>query len=165
MHRKNHVRRLPVVAGLFLAAQAVALPASAQTPAPLPIYPLPTPTDRGLDVSAMDTSVKPCEDFFRYANGKWLDSAVIPADKSGNGAGSEVRERGQILLREIAEQAAGDQTASLESAVGKVGSFYRSGMDEAQIEKDGVKPLMPEFARIDAIHDIPGLLQEFGHLH
>ena len=113
----------------------------------------------------MDTRVKPCEDFFRYANGKWLDSAVIPADKGGDGAGAEVQERNLALLHALAEQAAADKTARPGSPEGKIGSFYRSGMDEARIEKEGIRPLAPEFARINAVRDVPTLEAEIGHLH
>ncbi len=38
----------------------------------------------GVDLTGMDTSVKPGDDFFSYANGTWYKNAVIPADRSSN---------------------------------------------------------------------------------
>ena len=121
--------------------------------------------ERGLNLSAMDTRVKPCEDFFKYANGNWLDHAIIPADKTGDGVWTEVGEHNLSVLHDVAGAAAADKAEAPTSPRGKVGSFYRSGMDEAQIEKDGLKPLAAEFARIDAIQTVPALEAEIGHLH
>jgi len=154
---------LVLLAGLV--AAAFSLVAMATVRAAPAIHALPPFRDHGLDLSVMDTSVKPDVDFFRYANGKWLDSTVIPADKTGDGVGAEVEERNLALLHAIAQEAAADKAATPNSPEGKVGSFYRSAMDEARIERDGIKPLMPEFARIDAVHDAASLIKEIGHLH
>ena len=77
----------------------------------------------------------------------------------------EVNDRNLAMLHALVDQAAADRRAKPDSPAGKVGSFYRSGMDEARIEADGVTPLAAEFAAIDAIHDVPSLLAEIGHLH
>jgi len=153
---KHHPR---MTAALFALAALTALlaPAVAQTPAAVPTH--------GLDLSAMDTRVMPCENFYQYANGCWLATAVIPAEYASGGVGVEVTERNLALLRTLAERAAANQRVKPDSAEGKVGSFYRSGMDEARIEADGVTPLAPEFARIEAVQDAPGLLAEMGRLH
>ena len=48
----------------------------------------PSPRPPGLDTAGMDRSVKPGDDFFRYANGTWLERTEIPADRSSYGAGA-----------------------------------------------------------------------------
>ena len=113
----------------------------------------------------MDTRVKPATDFFRYANGAWLDRATIPAEKAESGVYDEVAERNLAILHSVAEAAARDKTLDPSSPAGKVGAFYRSGMDTAHIEAEGISALRPELAAIDAVHDTPSLEAEVGHLH
>ena len=138
-----------------------ALPAGAQTlPAAAPTAPA-----HGLFLSALDPTVRPCDDFYEYANGGWLRTAAIPPERSGAGVGLEVSERNQLILRAVAEKAAADPRADPHRPAGKVGSFYRSGLDEARVESEGAHPLAPEMARIDAVRDAPGLLAEIGRLH
>jgi predicted metalloendopeptidase len=113
----------------------------------------------------MDTSAKPCQDFYQYANGKWLAANPIPADRSSWGAGSELYEKNQAVLHEILDDAAKNASAPKGSAARLVGDFYRTGMDEAKIEAEGASPLADEFARIAAVKGAAGLQAELAHLH
>ena len=126
---------------------------------------LAAPPGHGLDLSAMDTSVKPCDDFYRYANGKWLARTAVPAQYPRWDSFGDVYERNLAVERGLVERAAADRRADPNSPEGKVGSFYRAATDEARIQADGVTPLAPEFSRIDAVRDVPGLLVALGHLH
>ena len=65
----------------------------------------------GVDISTRDLTVKPGDDFQRYAAGKWLDTHEIPADKSQNGIGSELADRNQEQLRAIVMSAPEGQPA------------------------------------------------------
>jgi len=123
------------------------------------------PGGSGIDVKSIATSVNPCQDFYQYANGHWLENNPIPPDRSSWGAGSELSEKNLVVLHQILEDAAKDQSAPKGSVARKVGDFYRAGMDEAKIEAEGVSPLKKEFARIESVKDIESLQAEIAHLH
>ncbi len=112
----------------------------------------------------MDTSVKPGDDFYRYANGTWLAKNPIPADESRWGSFEEVTERGRRILREIVEEAAKQTTAPKESPAQLVGDFYTSLMDEARAESDGARPLDEEMKRIAAIASVNDLHDAIARL-
>ena len=62
---------------------------------------------RPIEPGDIDTSVAPCEDFFRYANGKWLDRTEIPASEPAWGGFNEVHERNREVLRTLADELVG----------------------------------------------------------
>ncbi|WP_199096752.1 M13 family metallopeptidase [Dyella sp. ASV21] len=108
----------------------------------------------------VDTSVKPGDDFFAYANGAWLKSHPIPAEESQWGIGQVVQDELYAKLRQISEAAAAQKSASVGSDEQKVGDFWSTGMDQALADRLGVSPLTSELARIDAAKDLNALLDE-----
>jgi putative endopeptidase len=118
-----------------------------------------------IDIKSIAATVKPCQDFYDYANGQWLEHNPIPADRSSWGAGSELYEKNLVVLRQILEDAAKETNAPKGSVTRKVGDFYRTGMDAARIEAEGAAPLKNEFARIAAIKGVTSLQDEIAHLH
>jgi len=113
----------------------------------------------GLDLSAIDHSVAPGDDFFRFANGAWLARTAIPADRATYGPSDMLVEltakRTAKLIRQAAHAPAGTDAR-------KIGDYYASFMDEARIEGLGLKPLAPALARIEAVKDRAGLAQALG---
>src|SRR5437868_2986711 len=119
-----------------------------------------------IDPKNMDTSIKPGDDFFRYANGTWIKRTEIPPEYSRWGAFNELIERNNDALRVIAEQASKTQVdPKLAPEIQKVGDYYASGIDEKTIDALRTKPLAEEFQRIDAIKDRAALLKAIAHLH
>src|SRR5881397_1140015 len=119
-----------------------------------------------LDPNNMDTSVKPGDDFFRYANGAWIKRTEIPPEYSRWGAFNELIERNNDALHAIAEKATQTQLdPKLAPEIQKVGDYYMSGMDEQSIEAMRTKPLEEELGRIEAVKDRQDVLTEIGHLH
>src|ERR1051325_5772584 len=102
----------------------------------------------GIDVSGMDRTVRPQDDFFRFVNGRWIDNTEIPADKSRYGSFAMLSDESEIALKEIAEQAAGQKNPSRGSEIEKVGDLYHSFMDTARVEAAGIHPLEPHLAYI-----------------
>ena len=93
-----------------------------------------------IDQSNFDTSVKPSDDFFLYANGGWIKRTEIPPEYSRWGSFNQLIEHNNDALHAIAEKAA--KTKSTDPTVQKVGDYYASGMDEKTIEamKDEAAP-------------------------
>ena len=119
----------------------------------------------GVDLAAIDTTASPCTDFYQYANGKWLASHPIPADRGSVGGFSELFDRNQAVLHQIVDDAVAGPSAPAGSVKRKIADFYKSGMDTVRIEQDGAAPLAPEFARIASVSDTPSLEAEIAHLH
>jgi putative endopeptidase len=119
-----------------------------------------------LDPKNMDTSVKPQDDFYLYANGGWLKHNPVPPEYSRWGSFSELEEKNNEALHKIAERTANAHVdANTAPEVQKVGDYYASGMDEKTIEAARTKPLEDDLKRIDAIKDRTDLLNAIARLH
>jgi len=111
-----------------------------------------------LDTSAMNTSIKPGDNFFLYVNGKWIDKATIPASESEAGSFLDLYNNTKDNLHHLL-----DSISTLKTKPGsieqKVADYYASGMDTTTIEKRGYDPVKPILAEIDAIKDPAGVMQ------
>jgi len=123
-----------------------------------------TAETHGVELTILDKTCKPCDDFFNFANGEWLKKNPIPAAYPSWGRFNELAERNREELRGILESAAADSKAPSGSNEQKIGDFYASCMDEKQINAAGAKPLDPEFGRIAGINNAAGLQAEVAHL-
>ncbi len=118
-----------------------------------------------LDPANFDTTVSPCKDFYRFANGRWLDANPVPPQYSNWGSFSELAERNNEILREILEEAAAVKEAPKGSAVQIVGDFYVSGMDSVRADAEGITPLTSELDRIAGVKTRADLQTVLVHLH
>jgi predicted metalloendopeptidase len=132
----------------------------AERPAPIEQNPPP------LDAKNMDTSVKPQDDFYLYANGGWLKRNPVPPEYARWGSFDELTEKNNDALHKIAEKAANTHVDTKTAPeVQKVGDFYASGMDEKTIDAARIRPLEEELKRIDAIKNRADVLKALAHLH
>lgn len=114
----------------------------------------------GVQLADIDPSVRPQDDLFQYANGKWLRTVSIPKDRSRYGVDVLMSDQSQRQQRQLIEGIGG----SADAAARKVADLYTSFMDEAEVEKTGIRPLQPELARVSAaanVHDLSILMAHF----
>ncbi len=115
----------------------------------------------GIDVAGIDRSVRPGDDFFKYANGAWIKNTEIPADRSGWGTGAIVDERTSKRVADLIAEASKKEAAPGTDAR-KVGDYYAAYMDEATLEAKGLDPLKEPLAAIAAIKDAKALARALG---
>jgi putative endopeptidase len=112
----------------------------------------------------IDSSVKPADDFFLFANGGWLKKTPIPDAESGWGLGNLVEEDIYARLRKVNEDAS-QQRGEAGSISQKIGDFWFSGMDTTDIDKQGLAPLQPELQMINGIQSKSGLVKAVAAFH
>jgi putative endopeptidase len=147
----------------FVAIALLAACSKEPAPAAAPPPPKAAYGSFGVDLDAMDQSAKPGDDFYRYVNGKWLDTFQMPPDRSGYGTGTMVFEKTEGDLHAILDELAGSKPAA-GSVEQKVADLYAGWMDEAAIEARGLEPLQPFLSQIDAVKDKAGLMKLIGSI-
>jgi len=154
------------LAAAATAVLAVAAPALADSAASVPanaraaLIQAPRMGSWGFDLAGRDTTVAPGQDFFRYANGGYVERLQITPDRSRFGAFDLLQELSQNRMRAVLETAAADSRATGER--GQVGGLYRSFMDEAKLERLGAKPLQGDLAEVRAARDKSGVARLMG---
>src|SRR5258707_3299334 len=104
----------------------------------------------GPDLKGMDAAVAPGDDFFKFANGAWIGTTEIPADRSRYGNSAILAELTTQRVHELLKLAAAERARNGSEAQ-QIGDFYNSFMDEAGIESKGLKVMQPTLERIDGI--------------
>ena len=100
---------------------------------------LPQSAGKGFNVSNLDRSVTPCSDFYQFADGGWAKNNPMPADHSSWATFNKLHDKNEDVLRQILEEASKDKSAAPGSNWQKIGDYYASCMDEAQIEEAGIE--------------------------
>ena len=114
----------------------------------------------GVDLSLMDNSVNPADDFFRFVNGKWIDSVEIPADRRRWGSFDELRKMTNDNTLSSLDRAIRNNSFKPGTDQAKAVMFYEAAMDTATINEAGLKPVLSELEKIDAINNMEDL-QEY----
>ena len=118
-----------------------------------------------IELSNMDTTINPADDFFRYANNNWLKNNPIPDEFSSYGAFTEIDLNNDNLIRDIIDEVSKDSAAVKGSIAQKIRDFYNAGMDTVAIDARGYSELQPYFDQIEALEDKDQLASLLGDLH
>ncbi len=139
---------LPLLAASLAAFLAACSGEDAAAPLP-PERPKAAIGTFGIDTAAMDTSVKPGDDFYRYVNGAWVSTFPMPADKARYGVFDALRDKSEVDVRTLLDELAASSPAP-GSVQQKVADLYASWMDEAALEARGIEPLRADLDAISA---------------
>ena len=121
------------------------------------------PYSPSLDVSAMDKSIDPCQDFYTYSCGGWMKKNPIPPDQTSWSVYGKLYEDNLTYLRDILIQ---DARAKQRDAVAqKIGDFYGSCMEEAQVNAAGAKPMQSDLAAVNALKSTKEIAALLAKLH
>jgi neprilysin/putative endopeptidase len=117
----------------------------------------------GIDLSHVDSAIRPQDDLFGHVNGRWLAGHQMPADRATDGAFRELHDRAEEQVRELIEQAAASG-APPGTDEQRIGDLYASFMDEQTIAARGVAPLRDELAGVEQATDPDELARVLGAL-
>jgi putative endopeptidase len=157
MRFADHFSKKSVARAVLCALLCISATAQSESPA----TGTPTQNTHGIVVSNMDTSVKPGDDFYGYANAGWVKHTEIPPDRSRVGVFNGLDDLSNKRTAGLIEEAA-KSNAPAASSVRKIAALYNSYMDEAAIEASSVAPLRPHLEAIAAIHDKRELARALG---
>ena len=115
----------------------------------------------GIELSNVDQSIRPQDDFYRYVNGTWLDKTEIPADKSSYGSFTALRDKARLDVLEIIEEMSKKEDLEPGSDEQKVRDLYRSFMNTEKIDTLGIEPMKVDLRRIDTINNAEELASYF----
>jgi putative endopeptidase len=168
------LRRLAIaliaLAAFACSSSKPAAPAAAPAPSATMATPAAAPAattaffgPHGFALDAMDKSVRPCDDFYRFAVGHWRETHPLQPQYSRFGRFEEVTERNREVLRGILEEDAAKKAAP-GTAEQKVGDFYAACMNEQAIEAQGLTPIAAELDRINALSSRIAVVKELVQL-
>lgn len=156
MHKKNKMNTLKSLSVLFLVGSML----SCNTKKEENLNEL-----VGLDISNIDSTIKPADDFYDFFGKKWIDKTEIPAEEKAWGPLIEMRSKNMNSLHEILKLAMADEAAKQGSNKKKIGDFFSSGMDSVKINAAGFNPLIEDWKKTEAIKDKKELIKRMAELN
>ena len=114
-------------------------------------------SEPGINVSFMDKSVKPTNDFFRFVNGTWLNNTEIPKDRSRWGSFDELRKKTDADAMSILKAASKNSKYNSSTDQGKAVGFFKTILDTVGRNKSGIAPLKPYLSKINAVKNVADL--------
>jgi putative endopeptidase len=136
----------------FLAIAAISFSANAQVP------------DKLIDPANMDLTVKPGDDFYRYASGTWVKNNPVPPKETRWGSFNMLRDFNINAVKGLLADAAADKSAAAGSVKRRVGDFYIAAMDSSAIEKLGYTPIKADLQKVKQLANIQAIVDHATYL-
>jgi len=165
--RRALARRFASAASRLAPAALAVLSTAALAQSPAPSGPptgTPAPSPVRFDASLVDRSIDPCEDFYRFACGRWQAANPIPADQAMWTTWSSLQIWNETILRETLEAAAARGAGGTPDER-RIGDYWAACMDEASIERRGVEPIRADLAVVESVRARKDLARAVAHLH
>ena len=140
-----------------IACAAFMATAIAQTPAAHPAF-----GAWGVDLSAMDKSVKPGDDFFMFVNGAWYKNTAIPPDRTRTGSFDDLIVLSEKRMRDLMTGIEAKPVAQLTDEEKKLRDLYDAFTDTAQIDARGLKPVRKDLDFIAALKSRSDIARAMG---
>ena len=116
----------------------------------------------GVELSYVDKTVKPGDDFFAFANGNWVKHDTIPADRTYSGVNLELNLQNEDRLKSLVAELARTPDAKLTAEGRKLRDLYNAFMDTKQIEAAGLAPAQKDLAKIAAYKSLSDVAAAIG---
>ena len=149
--------------GASALALALSAPASAED---VPTEEVPTPTmsfgEWGFDPASLSTDIDPGDDFFAYANEKWLEANPLPAEFSRFGAFNLLREKSTSDVKALVDRLTSKDPATLSANEKRIVEAYEAYLDTAAIEAAGLAPAQPYLDAITGAETLAALAELWG---
>jgi predicted metalloendopeptidase len=112
---------------------------------------------KALELSYMDTSVSPADDFYNYVNGKWMKQTVIPNDRSRWGSFDELGKRADSMSLAVLEESIKSNKYAAKTDQGKAVMLFETVLDIENRNKQGIDPIKPYLIEINALNNLDAL--------
>lgn len=119
--------------------------------------------NNAIELSNLDTTVSPGDNFFEYANGGWMKVTPIPEEQSRWGSFNILQEETNANLKSLVEEAA-SVTSTKGTPKQQIGDFFKSGMDTVTINKLGYTPIVSQIDKILLIKNFDEFMEQFYYL-
>ncbi|MBI1937236.1 MAG: M13 family metallopeptidase [Ignavibacteriales bacterium] len=116
----------------------------------------------GFDLNNLDKSASPAQDFYQYAVGGWMKKNPIPDEYSRWGSFEQLEERTNKNLKSLLEKFSANQNKQSGSAEQMIGDFFATGIDSSLVERLGMKPIIPELAKLNLVRSTKDLVNLFA---
>lgn len=116
-------------------------------------------------VSHIDKSVRPQDDFFMFANGKWFRQHPIPPTEQSNGIFQLLEDTIKAQVWQVCKESVATVNVPKGSNKQKIGDFYYSGMDSIARNRHGIDDLRSDLGAIDKLNDLNGIMKEAAYMY